>query len=162
MAAITSIVAAVGVAASIGGTVMGVVAQNKQADAAEKAESLREKQMSLEAERRQRQIRREQIVARSQALSNATAQGAGEGTGLQGAYGQISGTANNAKVETEQNRSIGAGIFQANAAAARAGGMAATGGGIASLGGAIIQNYGTFGRVGEYYTSNTSKTGYGP
>lgn len=160
MAAITSIVAAVGVAASVAGTVMGVVAQNKVAGAQEKAEKLREQQMNLEAERKQRQIRREQIVARSQALSNATSQGAGEGTGLQGAYGQISQVSNSQAQATEQNRQIGSGIFQANAEAARAGGAAATAGGISSLGSAIIQNYGTFGRVGAYVSGRaTQQTG---
>lgn len=160
MAAITAIVAAVGVAASVAGTVMGVVAQNKQAGAQEKAEKLREQQMNLEAERKQRQIRREQIIARSQAVSNATAQGAGEGTGLQGAFGQISQVAGSQSVATEQNRQIGAGIFQANAEGARAGGMAATAQGINSLGGAIISNYGTFGRVGQYASGQqTQQTG---
>ena len=72
---------------AIGGIVSAIGAM-KQAKASAKAEKLRERQMRLEAMRKKRELIREGQVARAEALSNATAQGAASSTGLFGGYGQ--------------------------------------------------------------------------
>lgn len=134
----------IGLAIAAIGTGVAVKGQMDVAEATQDAEKLRKKQMNLDAMRRRREIARQAILARSQALSNATAQGAGEGSGLQGGYGQISGEAGRATLETNQSQTIGSGIFDANARAAKGEGITAIGGGLRSLGGDIA---GSSGRI---------------
>lgn len=152
MAAISAIIAAVGVAASIGGTVASVMGANKQADAQEKAEKLRKTQADLESARQRRDIARKAMAARAEALNNAASQGAQNGSGLQGGYGQIQGQAGNSMVASNENQQIGGQMFQANAAAASGAQMASFGSGLGSLGGTLIGNSEMFGRVGSYLT----------
>jgi hypothetical protein len=140
MAAITSILSAVALAASAVGTVVGVVGATQQASAQKKAEELRKQQMNLDATRQRRDILRQSIIARSQALSTATAQGAASGSGLAGAYGQVEGQFARGTQAVNQNQEIGGKIFDANASADAAGGLASAGAGLASLGGATLQN----------------------
>lgn len=70
--------------------------------------------MNLDARRRSLEILRLQQRARSQALSVATAQGAGQGSGLQGAYGGISGQTGVNYLGVQQNLQIGRNIFGLN------------------------------------------------
>lgn len=118
---------------AIGG-ILGAVGQMKMAKASAKAEKLRQRQMNLEAMRKKREIVREGVRARSEALSNATAQGGAEGTGLQGGLAQVTGQVNRNILATEQDRIIGNKIFKANQQYAKAGGLVALGQGISSLG----------------------------
>lgn len=166
MAVVSSIIAAVGVAASVAGTAVGVMASQQQAQAQKKAiaaqqqaEAARKKQMDLDAQRKRREIVKEQIKARSQALATTSAQGAnGEGSSaLGGVEGQLSQQAGSATLAVNQNQEIGADIFAANAAgfraqsqAASAGAMAGFGNGLSSFGGAITNNAKTIARIGGY------------
>jgi len=72
--------------------------------------------MELDAQRRVIQTIRGAQQARSIALANATAQGAGRGSGLQGGYGQIAGQENTGLQAIGQNLDIGRHISQSNVA----------------------------------------------
>lgn len=146
----SAIVGALGVAASIGGTVMGVVGQQQAAEAAKKAEAMRANQMKLESARQRREIARRATVARATALSNATNQGAAQGSGLQGGFGQIAGQAGNATLAVNQNERISESIFKFNRQQYDGNSMAAFGSGLASLGSTLFNNQDMFGRVGSY------------
>lgn len=148
MAAVSSILLAVGAGLGAAGLGIQYKAQRASAKAQTRAEQAREKAMNLDAQRRQRQVIREMQVARATALSNATSQGASEGSGLQGGYGQISGQGGTSLVGIEQNRQIGGEIFAANRAQAKAGTMGALGSAFTSIGGMMIENRGEIGRVG--------------
>lgn len=153
MAALTTIIAGIGLAVGAAGTVAQVSAANKQADAAERAERLREKQMNLEAMRSRRAAIRNSLRARSLALTSATAQGAQFGSGLPGGFGQIGQQTGENITGINQGQEIGAGIFDANADYASAGALAAFGSGLSSLGGSLISNAGTISRIGTFFGS---------
>lgn len=74
-------------------------------------EAQRKQAMELDARRRQLEVIRNQQRARSIAITNATAQNAGRGTGLQGGYGQISGQSGVNLLGIQQNLQIGQNIF---------------------------------------------------
>lgn len=151
----------VGLGISIFGTIMQVEAANKAAAAQKKAlalqqksEAAREQAMRLDAKRRQREAIRQSIIARSQALSAGTNQGAQYGTALPGAYGQISGQLGNEVSGIAGQAVLGAEIFKNNRGVlsarkeeADAGAMSALGGGISSLGGAVGRSLGAIGRM---------------
>lgn len=146
---IFGIIAAIGLALSAVGTTVAVKGSLDAADASEKAEELRKKQMDLDAMRRRREIVRKNIIARAQALSTATAQGAGEtgSSALPGGYGQISGESGRASLAVSQNQEIGQGIFNANADASQAEGTASIGGGIFSIGNTMYGGSDKLGRL---------------
>lgn len=121
---------------AIGG-IVSAIGSMKQAKASAKAEKLRERQMRLEAMRKRRELIREGQVARAEALSNATSQGAASSTGLFGGYGQITGTTNRNVLATNQDEEISGKIFKANRQYASAGGLVAIGQGISSFGSAF-------------------------
>lgn len=77
-------------------------------------EGMREKAMNLDARRRQMEIIRNQQRYRALALTNATAQGAQFGSGIQGGYGQISGQTGVNLLGVQQNLGIGQDIFALN------------------------------------------------
>lgn len=111
------------------------------------AEEARKQQMNLDAARRRREDIRQSIQAGSQALSNATAQGAELGSGLAGGYGQISGRTGTSITGINEAQGIGNRIFAAHMAAGQAGiqeaywrGQMGFGNAMSSLGGAIITN----------------------
>jgi hypothetical protein len=150
MAAVTSIIAAAGLATSIGATAYGVVAQKQSIKAQEKAENARQKAANLDSLRRQRAVVRESQQQRALAVANATAQGAEGSSGLAGALGGISGQANTNIVGIEQQRQLGNEVFAANRAGFRASSAGATAEGLASLGGAFMKNAGTIASIGQY------------
>jgi len=129
------------------GTVVGMVGQFKQAKAAKKAEALRQRQMNLEATRKKRELVREGIVARANATNAATAQGAGESSGLAGGIAQVTGQQNRNVLATNQDQQIGNGIFKANSQYADAGMLVSLGSGIQSLGSSIGSNWGGMKRM---------------
>lgn len=136
-----------GAALSAFGTVFGMVGQMKEAKALDKAEKVREQQMSLEANRRRREAIRQSTIARAEAVSNATAQGAGESSALAGgAAGATSMGARNASAAT-QDQMAGKAVFSYNRDASQARGMQAIGQGISSLGNIVSNNAGTINRL---------------
>ena len=118
---------------AIGG-ILGAIGAMKQAKASEKAEKARQQQMRLDGLRKRREVVREGVRARSMALSSASAQGAAESSGLQGGYGQITGTVNRNTSSINQDEALGDKVFDANRSYAKAGGLMALGQGISSFG----------------------------
>lgn len=165
MAALTTVIAAVGVAAGLAGTAVSYMGMQDQAKAQEKMqaeqkkqEALRQQQMNLEAMRKKREIIRQAQVARATSLTTATNQGGAESSGFAGALGTISGQAGRGTLATSQNQELGNEMFASNARMAgfmgayQAGGtMASMGSGISSLGGALVNNAGTISQVGQYF-----------
>lgn len=100
-----------------------VAAQNTQADASKASEEARFKQMSLDSTRRRRDIIRNAIYARGQALAGASYSGAIGGSGIQGGLAQIRSEETQQTVGEFQNFAIGNSIFQANQAYTDAGSL---------------------------------------
>lgn len=121
---------------AIGG-IVGAYGQFTQAKASEKAEKLRKRQMNLEAMRKKRELIREGVMARAQALSGATAAGAAEGSGLAGGIAQVTGQVNRNVLATTQDQQTGNRMFKANQQYAQGGMINAVGSGISSIGQAL-------------------------
>ena len=96
------------------GTAVSYYGQTKEADARKQAESAREKQQTLLAQRQRRKALRQSIIANSTARFNATAQGADSGSALPGAFGQIAGETGRQIQSINQNEELGSEIFDAN------------------------------------------------
>lgn len=122
MAAATALAVAgigLGIASFIGGSdAAEEEARIQKQIAAQQAKIEEQKRlgMELDAQRRTIQTVRSAQQARSIALNNATAQGAGKGSGLMGGYAQISGQANSGLLAINQNLDIGRNISDANIA----------------------------------------------
>lgn len=133
-------------------------AQQESIAAQQRAEALRQKQMELDAQRRKREQIRAAISARSQALTNATNQGAA-GTGSSGLLGGQNQIAAQSAVNIqgiEQNLAIGEGVFAANrdrltadSRYASAGAQAQQWNAIGSLSNTILKNSATISKIGE-------------
>jgi hypothetical protein len=78
-------------------------------------EGQRRQAMETEGRRKQLEVIRNQQRYRAIALTNATAQGAGRGSGLQGGYGQIAGQSGVNMLGIQQNLQIGRNMFDLNA-----------------------------------------------
>jgi hypothetical protein len=124
-------------AVGVGTAVYGAV---KSAEASEDAEKARKQQMNLDAVRRRRQAIREAQIARATAVSNASAQGASEGSAVQGGVAALSGNAAESIVNTNQNVLLGNAIYDANGRRAGAESISAIGGGLQQAGSMIMQN----------------------
>lgn len=133
--------------AGLVGTGISAYGAMQQAKGAKQAEALRMRQANLEAARTRRQTVRQAIIARSQALSAATAQGAEGGSGLQGGYGQIQGQAASNIQGVNQGQSIGYQMFQANSMISSGQTLASIGGAVQGFGNFLAQNQQPIGRV---------------
>lgn len=116
-----AITTAVGVGFQVAGMIGGQSSTNKYNDAQtqelelqRKAEAQKRQLATLQHGRNQLEIYRGAQRARAVALTNATAQGAGQGSGLQGGYGQIAGMEGTNLVSENQNFQIGQNIFDIN------------------------------------------------
>lgn len=139
MAAVSAIIATVGVATSAYGLYSSQQSANKQnkannnrtgalnplfdkqdalnqdvVAANKRLEQIRMEQAKQDANRAKRHILRESQVARSTALSRATNQGAAGSTALQGAYGQITGQTSDLLNTLNQNANAGQAVFAEN------------------------------------------------
>lgn len=82
--------------------------------AEQRAEALRLKQMKLEGARRQRDVVRQMMVARSTAVSGAANSGTLESSGFEGGQAEIMGRGGQAILAQAENMQIGQGLFQSN------------------------------------------------
>lgn len=82
--------------------------------AQQEIEAQKAKAMEIDARRQQTEIIRNQQRGRALALTNATAQGAARGSGLQGGYGQIAGVSGFNMLGVQQNLQIGRDIYSEN------------------------------------------------
>lgn len=143
-------VGAAGTIAGLAGTALQYSGQKKAASAAAEAERLRQAQANVDAIRQRRQVVRQAIVARGDAISNAAGQGAGLGSGVAGGLAQIGGQEGQNLTAIDNAQSIGNKTFAANAAQSQGQSLAATGQGLSSLGGALVKNQDAIGRLGAY------------
>ncbi len=134
-------------AAGLIGTGISAYGAMQQAKGQKKAEALRLRQSNLEAARARRNTVRQAIIARSQALASATAQGAEGGSGIQGGMGQVAGQAGSNIQGINQGQSIGFQMFQANSQIASGQTLASIGSGVQSLGNFFAQNQQPLGRL---------------
>ena len=150
---------AAGTGLSVYGAVKQASAQKQVVAAQRRAEEIRQQAAQLEAVRKQREIVRQGMLARAQATTTATAQGAGASGSsvLAGARSNIAGSVNASLsglaqgVESgQQMAGTNQSMFSGYAAAASAGSLGAIGQGLSSLGGGIIKNEGAISRVGGY------------
>lgn len=172
MAAISTMVAAAGVGIAAAGAVTNFAAakQQKAANAQsiaaqQQAEAIRQKAMEVDANRRRRQLVREGIIARSQALATTTSAGANQSSGLFGAIGQISGRTAWGVSGINASESTGSQLFAANQDLLRAKlsmgnaqSLGQVGSGLTSLGGAMVNSYGAMDRI--FGSTGASNTGF--
>ena len=137
---ITTNAAAIGTVTAVEGTAASAYGAHAQSVASQKAETARKNQMEFESIRRQRDIMRKNLISRSAALTNATAQGATEGSALPGAYSQINAQTGAEQAATNQNTEIGRDIFAANADMASAQSISAIGRSVTGFGTTLINN----------------------
>jgi len=155
-------IAAVGIGMSVVGGVTSMFGASDKADAQQQVlqlqmqqEAERKKAMELNARRESLEAIRKGQTARALALTNATNQGAGGGSGIQGGYGQIAGATGTRLAGINQNLDIGRNMFNLNQAItgqqmqiADAESMMGFGAGLSSMGGALVNNMGAIGRIG--------------
>jgi hypothetical protein len=129
------------------GTAISAYGQYGQYKAQRKADAIRQRQVQLEATRQRREQLRRGQVARAQATARAYNQGAGDSSALAGGTSQITAQTGRAVTGTNQDAELSAGLFGANAEAAKAGAIVSIGEGISSVGGAIGSNADTLNRA---------------
>lgn len=156
MAAFSSIIAGIGLAAGAAGTAVQMSGQKQAQKGAERAEKLREAQMNLDNQRSKRQIIRQSVAARAAALSGATAQGAQQSSGAIGGQQQVTSEAGQSVLAGDQNAQLGASMFSANRQISAGQTRSSFGSGISSLGGSLVSNSEMIGRIGNYYTGRTA------
>jgi hypothetical protein len=110
---------------SLGGSIYGAIAGSEQAGKINQdynqimqtqmqENALRRTTMELQTRRQETQNIRQAQYARSMALNTATNQGAQFGSGLQGAYGSISGQASTNQLQLSQNLQSSEQMFNLN------------------------------------------------
>lgn len=145
---IGGIAGALGTAGSLVGTGLQYKAAQEAAAAGRQAENVRKAQMELETVRQRRQVIRQAVRARSEALAVATQQGAAQGSGLQGGFGQISGQTGENITGLNNSAGLGNAMFAANRRASNAQTLGSIGQGVGSLSGALVSNQNEIGRLG--------------
>lgn len=165
-------VASVGLSAfgtkeSVGGAQDAAAASQQITQGELKQDQIRQEAAAMDARRRELQTIRESQKARAMALTSATAQGAGLGSGLQGGYGQIQGDTATNYLGIAQNLEFGQRLYDVNAneinpakvALSQAQGRMATGQGMSSFGGSLMNSVGTIGRLAQGFGSPSSPYG---
>lgn len=153
MAALSSLILGASALAGLAGTGVAAYGSYKANQGAERAEEVRNKQMKLQADRDRRASIRQAVIARSQATSNATSQGAGEATGLKGGLAQIGA------VDARNQRDIGSGVqlgeamFSANRQISSGQTMQTIGQAIQGFGSTIADQFDVQNRVWKFQTS---------
>lgn len=142
-----NIAGAVSAISGIAGTAMNFMGAQKAAAGQEKAERIRQVQMNLEADRERRGVVRQAIVARANALSSATAQGAADGSGAQAGMGNIVSSAGDNIGAINAGQQLGNAMFAANRQVSRGQTMMSIGGAIQGIGNNIAQGFETYSRV---------------
>lgn len=172
----------IGAALGIGGFALSVLGNKQKADYSEQIagvskkmtgvemdqDKVRQQAMELSARRQQIEVLRNAQRARSLALNNATSQGAQQGSGLQGGYGQIAGATAWNSLGINQSLLAGNQMFGLNA---KLSGLKmqmadwqskqAQAQGTAALGGSLMQASGPIGNLtkGLFQSGNISSPG---
>lgn len=173
MAAITAALAVAGVGLSAAGAYSSYQGAKGQASASKemaaielRQEAVRKQAMELQAKRQTMEIVRTQQRARSLALTTANAQGAAQGSGLMGGYGQISGQTGVNLLGISQNLEFGEQMFALNSQLSQqkmnyadAGSKMALGSGLSSLGGSLLNNLGPINSLSKGFGSGANSFG---
>lgn len=149
-AGISGAVGAIGTIGGLAGTVMQMKGAREAAEGAKTAEDIRKAQQDIEAVRQRRQIIRQGLIARSEALSNATAQGAQGGSGLAGGIAQTVNSTGQQITNVNQSQDLGNQMFRANARISAGQTTQSVGSGISSLAGSLVKSQEQIGRLGAY------------
>ena len=159
---------AYGASQTMAGARASAAATQRQIQEELRAEALRKQAMELDARRKQMEMLRNRQRARAMALTSATAQGAAQGSGLQGGYGQISGQSNVNLLGVDQQIGIGNAMFGINQNISQARmGIAAgqaqmqQGGALTGLGGTIISNLGTIKSLSGGFGAGANASSWG-
>jgi hypothetical protein len=155
-------------AALVGGLALSAIGASTSASAASESarisrdiagrqqdqERIRERSAELDARRRRRDLIRQGIIAKSQALAVTTSQGAQGGSGLQGAYGQIQSQTNWGLAGVDQNLALAKEMFASNREIyglrqqdASTQSTAAMGAGLSSFGAKLAGSAGSLGNI---------------
>ncbi len=142
------------------GAVAGAVGSAQAASASREAESIRKRQMMQESARRQREIYRQSMQARAQAVSNSTLSGVGlDSSAFGGAVGQIAGDVGRQSVALSENTQNSLDLFSANADQAQGETLSSFGRAASNLGQSIVSLKPEFQRIGETLYNNPRNPG---
>ena len=164
--------AAIGVGLMAGGAIGGAVTAKKQAAeqkaiAADQIKIEEQKRMAMELDSRRRELEVFRSVqrAKSIALTNATMQGAGMGSGLQGGLAQATASGQENLESIGQNLIIGRQISDLNndisthkGTLASLGADASIYSGIGQIGGALLGNVGNIGKMTSGWGNTSTGT----
>lgn len=145
MAAITTAITAVGVAAGIAGTVMNYQAQKRQAALQNRQIDVQEEGAKIEAARQRRQIFRDVLRAQATSESTAAAGNATEGSGLAGGLMQAANSGAQSTRDVNQNLGMALNLSSLqkqslNTGQAEAGLVSGLGSGLQSIGSTLTKN----------------------
>ena len=141
----TAAIAAIGLGVTAVGTIAGIRAGQRAADAQEKAAKLSEGQQKLAERRSRRQAIRQAQLARAQAVASASASGAMDSSSARGGIGAISSQLGSQLSFGSQMSGFSQGINRANRDAMEAGAQADLYGQVAGFGGSLFSAAGGFG-----------------
>jgi len=154
LAAIGIGLSASGGVASFLGASKASAAQQRIAQLESQAEQVRKQAMEADARRRKLEVIRNAQRARALALTTATSQGAAQGSGLAGAYGQIAGQSAWNIAGINEGLNFGRQLFDINSQISQqkmniAGAQttSALGTGLSNLGGTFMSNLGGMNRI---------------
>lgn len=153
MAALSSLILGASALAGLAGTGVAAYGSYKANKGAERAEDIRNRQMKLQADRDRRASIRQAVIARSQATSNATAQGAGDATGLKGGLAQIGAVDARNQRDIGQGVALGDAMFGANRQISSGQTMQTIGQAIQGFGSTVSDNFDSLNRVWKFQTS---------
>ncbi len=133
----------------------------------DRIQKARERQARLENDRRRRKARRAAIIARGDVTQDIVNRGIGlGGSSFPAASGSLVSDLATQLSDISQNQELGTEVFDANQQIGRlrdvqntAGADSRFGQQVASLGGAVIQNFGSFSRIGNSLTGGPTPTG---
>lgn len=154
LTAISVGMSAIGGAFSFSGASKASAAQKQIAQLEMQAEAVRKAAMEADARRKKLEVIRNAQRARSLALTTATAQGAAQGSGLIGAYGQVAGQSAWNIAGINENLAFGRQLFDINSQIsaqkmqiADASSTSALGAGISQFGGSLMNSMGGLNRI---------------
>lgn len=155
-------IGAAGVGTSVAGAMSAAEANKNIAGLEGKAEEQRKNAMELDARRKSLEQVRVMQRAHYMAQNNANNQGALQGSGVQGGYGQVAGMGYTNLAGIGQNREIGENLFGINSQIsgqkmnlADAQSMSAIGSGLTSLGSMGMGALGNFGKLSQGFPTQS-------
>ena len=155
-------IALFGTLAAVGGATASAVGTYKSVQASEESEALRKQQLKADQYYRQAEIRRKAQLATATSLVNATNQGAGQGSGLDGGQAQIAQTLGRDSSQLYESGQIGLGLFSSQADEASWKGVASTGAGFYNLGKDVLASAPVAGQlITDFFTPKTTTSLYG-